>query len=206
MFSGLSVICGLCLIVDCILAAPGNVSDVGDVISLQESLNLERAERLRLQTELDSLSEKFSALESNFHMQRDRGWLTSKSGVSFTAVRSANVNIYPKQTLIFDEVLSNVGDVYNPTFGHFTAPVDGVYLISVSIAVQHQKLADVYLMNNTTEVYRFLAGDATSNWYEVGSATLNLELAKGDVLYIQGRRSPDYILGTKMTSFSGVLL
>ena len=73
MFSGLSVICGLCLIVDCILAAPANVSDVGDVKSLQELLNLERAERLRLQTELDSLSEKFSTLESNFHMQRDRG-------------------------------------------------------------------------------------------------------------------------------------
>ena len=132
--------------------------------------------------------------------------MSSKSGVSFSAMLSSNAQIYPKQTLVFDQVLNNVANVYNPTFGHFTVPFDGVYLISICIAVQHQKVADVYLMNNTTEVYRILAGDANSNFYEVGSATLMLDLDKGDVLHVQGRRSPDYIQGDKMSSFSGALL
>ena len=134
------------------------------------------------------------------------GWMTSSKGISFTAELSASVSIYPKQTLIFDSVLNNDADVYNPTFGHFTVPIDGTYLISVTIAVQHTKVADVYLMNNTTEVYRILAGDANTNWYEVGSVTLVLKLVKGNVLYVQGRRSPDYIQGGHMSSFSGVLL
>ena len=119
---------------------------------------------------------------------------------------SNNVNIYPKQTLIFDNVLHNVGGAYNPTFGHFTVPVDGVYFISITITVQHTKVVDLYLMKNTTEVYRIMAGDAKTNYYEIGSASLVLDLLKGDVMYVQGRRSPDHIQGDKMSSFSAVLL
>ena len=103
-------------------------------------------------------------------------------------------------------MLNNVADIYNPTFGHFTVPIGGVYLISVNIAVQHKKLANVYIMNNTTEIYSILVGGPTANAYEVGSATLTLNLDKGDVLHIQGRRSPDYIRGNRMSSFSGALL
>lgn len=51
-------------------AAPANITDVADVSAL---LQTERAERLRLQNELSSLTDKFNALEGSLHMQRDRG-------------------------------------------------------------------------------------------------------------------------------------
>ena len=51
-------------------AAPANVTDIVD---LPDLLRTERAERLRLQTELDSLTGKFTELEGTLHMQRDGG-------------------------------------------------------------------------------------------------------------------------------------
>ena len=51
-------------------AAPANVTDIVD---LPDLLRTERAERLRLQTELDSLTTKFTELEGTLHMQRDGG-------------------------------------------------------------------------------------------------------------------------------------
>ena len=53
-------------------AAPANVTDI---IEIPELLRTERAERLLLQKELDSLTDKFTILESSLHMQRDGGKL-----------------------------------------------------------------------------------------------------------------------------------
>ena len=59
----------------CVIAAPTNQSLVVNDVSLHELLKAEKTERLRLQSELDSLADKFTALESTIKMQRDTGTL-----------------------------------------------------------------------------------------------------------------------------------
>ena len=59
----------------CVIAAPTNQSLVVNDVSLHELLKAEKTERLRLQSELDSLADKFTALESTIQMQRDTGTL-----------------------------------------------------------------------------------------------------------------------------------
>lgn len=47
--------------------------------------------------------------------------------VAFTASLSHDINVAVGQTVIFDRVLLNLGNAYHETYGHFTAPVDGIY-------------------------------------------------------------------------------
>ena len=53
------------IIVSCIKAAPANVSDVNEL------LQTERTERLRLQNEVNTLADKLSEIDNR--MQRDAG-------------------------------------------------------------------------------------------------------------------------------------
>ena len=62
----------------------------------------------------------------------------------------------------------------------------------------------MFLMKDTTEVHNFNFGDTSNGNYEAESVNLVLELAKGDVLYVQGRGSPDYVAAA--STFSGVYL
>ena len=131
-------------------------------------------------------------------------WVSSKLKYSFTATRSSAVNIYNQQTLIFNNVHSNVGNIYNPTFGHFAVPVNGTYLIGVTIVAQAGKYLNIFLMKDKTQVHQFYFGDSSNGYPEADYVSLVLELAKGDVLYVQGRNNPDYVHGG--STFSGVLL
>ena len=131
-------------------------------------------------------------------------WMSSKTEYSFTATRSGSVSIYSGQTLVFDKVQNNVGDIYNNIFGHFTVPVNGTYLIGVTILAQASNHVHPYLKKDTQTIHTFHFGDSSNGYPEADTVILTLKLIKGDVLYVQGGYNPDNIYGG--SSFSGVLL
>ena len=130
--------------------------------------------------------------------------MSSKSKYAFSATRTNNVNVYSRQTLIFDLVHTNIGNIYNPTFGHFTVPVNGTYSVSVTIVAQPGKSLNMYLMKDATEIQQIHFGDSSNNQYEAYTVTLVLILTRGEVLYVQGRSSPDHVGGR--SAFSSVYL
>ena len=137
-----------------------------------------------------------------FHFLSD--WMLSKSKFAFSATRTNNVNVYARQTLIFDKVHTNMGNIYNPIFGHLTVPVNGTYSVGVKIVAQSGKTLDMYLMKDTEQVHRFYFGDTSNGHYEANTVNLILKLTRGNVLYVQGRNNPDHV-GLE-SAFSSVLL
>ncbi|XP_071125818.1 protein BCAP-like [Mytilus edulis] len=49
--------------------------------------------------------------------------------VGFNAVLTHDVSLGPHQTLVFDTVITNVGQAYEPRDGQFSAPYSGLYLV-----------------------------------------------------------------------------
>ena len=85
-------------------------------------------------------------------------------------------------TLIFDEVVTNVGNVYDKNQGFFTAPVNGLYSLSASImSLLNAKLHCANLKNgmNVANLYGGL------NDYQADTATIVLELQASDRVWIK---------------------
>ena len=82
--------------------------------------------------------------------------------------------------------------------------MNGTYLIGVTLVADPGDTLNMYLMKNTTQVRRFYFGDTSNGQREAESVSLVLELAKNDVLYVQGRGNPDYV--EQDSTFTGVFL
>ena len=49
----------------------------------------------------------------------------SIQSTAFSAEFSQSVQLYPGETLVFDETITNVGGLYDSTTGEFACPTDG---------------------------------------------------------------------------------
>lgn len=104
----------------------------------------------------------------------------------------------------FDDVKLNVGGGYDCNTGVFTAPRNGVYVISCLILAL--KTSQVHFqLNKNNDLYT--GGYAPNTNY--GSHTLNsfLNLKKGDRVYIKHRgTATENIHGHHFSTFSGCLM
>ena len=106
------------------------------------------------------------------------------------------------QIVLFDHVLTNMGNAYHAHSGIFTAPVNGVYVISVTIAGWKRSEDHIYVQmkqNGNSLCYVWVTQDQSSQ-------TLVLRLQKNDEIYLVNLRPSDVILGNTFSSFSGFLL
>ena len=53
--------------------------------------------------------------------------------VAFSASTRVNTNYSYPDRIVFEDILTNVGDHYDPTTGVFICPVDGIYQFSLSL-------------------------------------------------------------------------
>ena len=56
--------------------------------------------------------------------------------VAFTAVLVRDVTFGPHQAVEFNKIFTNVRNAYDSRDGQFTAPIDGLYMISATICSQ----------------------------------------------------------------------
>ena len=107
--------------------------------------------------------------------------------------------------MVFNAVLSNIGNGYNPKTGVFTAPIDGTYVFYVA-AVEYEKqhLRLDILINNVKKVQ--LIGHHAAD-YQTGTNMVVQYLKKGEnvwVAYHQGKGY--YSESIPMTTFSGFMI
>ncbi|XP_061921591.1 caprin-2 isoform X1 [Entelurus aequoreus] len=127
--------------------------------------------------------------------------------VAFTASRTANYapgNL--DQPIIFDQLHTNLGEMYDSRIGRFTCPVNGTYVFIFHIL----KLAInvplyINLMCNEEVMVSAYANDGAPD-HETASNHAILPLFQGDQVWLRLHRGAIYGSTWKYSTFSGFLL
>ena len=149
---------------------------------------------------------------------------TFLNALSFTAPQAPNLekiafaasltntikSLGSHQVIEFNQVITNIGNVYDTRHGHFTAPIKGLYLFSMSAHAANNQIIALDLVLNGNRIIDVYA-DARGGAEETATQTLPLVLEKGDVVWV---RTHERYTGYKLygdtewnrSSFSGVLL
>lgn len=130
----------------------------------------------------------------------------TRNQVGFHAMLLANpfVSIGGYQTLVFDNVKTNVGNGYNKQNGVFTAPVPGLYSFSTTVRF-NQQIRDVYfvMLKNADSVCNVYKGNEDT----MATCTAVVNLEEGDHVYIENTNVPASApMGHGYSSFSGFLI
>ena len=132
--------------------------------------------------------------------------VTTPSQPSFFAVLSSSITA--NQTVVFDNVVQNVGSCYSGSTGRFTAPIAGRYLFSYCLltnatSTYHEAL---FYVNGAVKARTQMYAGASSNSVS-STGTIVYNLAAGDYcnMYstdaVYGSTSPNFY-----TWFTGTLL
>ncbi|XP_052064567.1 collagen alpha-2(VIII) chain-like [Mytilus californianus] len=106
--------------------------------------------------------------------------LTRKTRPAFTASLTAKKALAANQVMIFDKVWLNTGDIYNPSTGVFTVPMNGLYLVSSSMMSDKRTHLHCHLWRNAQpNVGVFGTG------YSQGTLNAVMDLKKGEHLTIR---------------------
>ncbi|XP_070709989.1 caprin-2 [Pempheris klunzingeri] len=127
--------------------------------------------------------------------------------VAFTASRTANFapgNL--DQPIVFDQLHSNLGEMYDTHIGRFTCPINGTYVFIFHIL----KLAInvplyINLMRNEEVIVSAYANDGAPD-HETASNHAILPLFQGDQVWLRLHRGAIYGSTWKYSTFSGFLL
>ncbi|XP_061186356.1 complement C1q-like protein 3 [Saccostrea echinata] len=113
----------------------------------------------------------------------------------------------PNEIIVFKNVLSNVGDGYNPTTGIFTAPVTGNYVFFFAVEVPKNTYFSINLFVNNNFVAEALAGKIGDS-FNTGSNMVSLLVRKNDRVCIKSHPVKSRTMDIRYTanSFSGFLL
>ncbi|XP_028329127.1 collagen alpha-1(V) chain [Gouania willdenowi] len=110
----------------------------------------------------------------------------------------------PNWPVAFEDVLTNRQGHYNPSIGLYTAPVDGIYVFSLNLAV-HTKPLKVGIYKNFHPVVRA----AQLNYPSMISQKVVLQLIMGDRIWLQCKDSTSngmFADDENTSMFSGYLL
>ncbi|CAG2225257.1 unnamed protein product [Mytilus edulis] len=114
-----------------------------------------------------------------------------------TKTTTHSFNLEKKSTVVFRNVIMNIGDHYNNFNGIFVSPKSGIYLFSWTICTSGNNYAFTELVVQNTSISR--AGEFESNGhYDCGSMTALYKMNKDDHAWI---RTTDYVSGSKTHYF-----
>ncbi|XP_076455524.1 uncharacterized protein LOC143290124 [Babylonia areolata] len=123
--------------------------------------------------------------------------------VAFRAVPVSQEEFQNSTSLAYQHVQLNEGQAYNGTTGVFSAPVNGTYVFTSALSVDHGKAIVELKVNGVTKGQLAASGDDQT------SQSLVLELQAEDRVWLQGifaSQNSTHIFADGDTVFSGFLL
>ncbi|XP_069125691.1 complement C1q-like protein 3 [Argopecten irradians] len=133
---------------------------------------------------------------------------TSRTYVAFYSyVKQHLTNLGHNQPIIFDKVVTNVGNAYDLQSGMFRCGVSGIYVFNIHLLALPGKDIQTELMKDGSAVGYVYAG-GQSGTFDHGGNTVILELAEGDSVWLRNTdfTQPGATLDFLFSTFSGFLL
>lgn len=142
----------------------------------------------------------------NIHLLRKHfSFQDPKQEVAFTAAVTSLSTTWNSGTLMFDVVITNVGNGYNPRSGVFTSPRKGTYVFYVSALEYLQQYLGLEIVLNNVPKVRLIGESAAA--YQTGTNMVVLNLQKGDSVWVRHHHGKGYYSHSiPVTTFSGFLL
>jgi hypothetical protein len=124
------------------------------------------------------------------------------------ATLSAHTTLGQKQTIEFDEIITNIGNGYNGVSGVFTVPITGIFQFSTTMlkfTSTENEIHTQLMLNNNGIGQNFGNINRAS-----GTQTVIVSAQKGDSVYVRHHEAlgttPQAIHGHGYSSFSGFLI
>lgn len=151
------------------------------------------------------LSSSVSSLEvAQMNMSKSRCDVSTRIG--FTATVSSTSSTWKSGNLVFDVVITNVGNGYNPGTGVFTAPTAGEYVFFVNVqSFGTQSIYVDVVLNGVTKVRTMAYSTGGNDFYDAGPNLVVLTLQKGDGVWVKRYSGQGYYIDGPITTFSGFL-
>lgn len=156
---------------------------------------------------LDHMNEMKGSYETSIvrRARQIRKRENEKDVAFFSVITSHLFHMGVNQNIVFDRVITNVGNAYNNHAGDFRAPVDGTYVFSVTLMAYSTHSSHYSLVKNgTAAAYIYLRGHESP--YASSGLTAVLELKQGEDVAIRNIDQDEALHGSAYSTFSGFLL
>lgn len=118
----------------------------------------------------------------------------------FARLLTKSQRVVKGQTVIFDNVVTNIGGSYNGSSGEFVVPSLGTYVFSITTGKLYGDDTFAELVLNGVPVIRVIVSE------EQSTQNIVLNLKPGDVLALQNTEIERDYIGDGFSSFSGFML
>ncbi|XP_059357517.1 cerebellin-2-like [Carassius carassius] len=165
---------------------------------------------------IKSMEEKFNALNDEVRELRSKNevlLLALRTKVAFSASLSATGGVKyfgPHEeaiTLVYENVLTNIGNAYDANTGIFTAPVKGVYFFNFVVFNPYDISTGVRLFKNGNFVVAATDNPPKQDTEDTTCNSVSLILEQGDRIHLQLiEKRRIYTDSLRRNTFSGHLL
>ncbi|XP_033106818.1 complement C1q tumor necrosis factor-related protein 4-like [Anneissia japonica] len=131
---------------------------------------------------------------------------------AFTAKMTRSINASPTKNtrIVFDSLLTNIGNDYNAENGKFTTRIAGTYVFTLTLMSKYSSRSTAFGCLHKNGKEQFCVWSNGNNAHETSSNTITINLKKGDVVDNVLKAGKNYALHNYgqagYCSFTGFLL
>ena len=119
---------------------------------------------------------------------------------------SKDITLSVGQRLIYDVVVTNIGDAYDTASGSFRAPFEGNYLISVTACSKSGDWGVLEIIHNGEVIGQVRSGDG-DNYYDCNSEVTVARMEASSTIWVQRQSGKSGIQNARhWNSFTAILI